>query len=124
MARPDVTGRLGIKNDMKIWLVYSPAPRQVREWVLELATGSTVAQALASCGIFEEFPVLRNLRLSMGIWGRKTSLGHVLHDADRLEIYRGLQVDPKVARRERFKRQGARTAGLFVKTRKGGKAGY
>jgi len=109
---------------MKVCLVYSPAPRQVREWTLELAVGATVAQALAECGIFEEFPSLRDARLVMGIWGRKTSLGHTLHDTDRVEIYRGLQVDPKVARRERFKRQGARTAGLFVKTRKGGKAGY
>ena len=109
---------------MKVWLVYSPAPRQVREWALELAVETTVAQALAECGIFEEFPSLRDVRLVMGIWGRKTSLGHTLHDTDRVEIYRGLQVDPKVARRERFKRQGARTAGLFVKTRKGGKAGY
>lgn len=124
MGRPDVTGRVGVKNGMKIWLVYSPGPRQVREWVLELAMGTTVAQALAASGIFQEFPSLRNVRLVMGIWGRKTSLGHILHDSDRLEIYRGLQVDPKVARRERFKRQGARTAGLFVKTRTGGKAGY
>lgn len=109
---------------MKIWLLYSPAPRQVREWVLELAAGATVAQALAACGVFEEFPSLRDTRLVMGIWGRRISLGHTLNDSDRLEIYRGLEVDPKVARRERFKRQGARTAGLFVKTRKGGKAGY
>lgn len=109
---------------MRISFVYSPAPRQVREWILELAAGTTVAQALEACGVFDEFPSLRDARLVMGIWGRKTSLGHILNDTDRVEIYRGLQVDPKVARRERFKRQGARTAGLFVKTRKGGKAGY
>jgi len=33
-------------------------------------------------------------------------------------------VDPKVARRERFARQGAKTAGLFAKRRAGAKAGY
>ncbi|MBW8723026.1 MAG: RnfH family protein, partial [Polaromonas sp.] len=43
---------------------------------------------------------------------------------DRLEIYRGLRVDPKVARRERFNRQGVKRAGLFAKTRAGAKAGY
>jgi putative ubiquitin-RnfH superfamily antitoxin RatB of RatAB toxin-antitoxin module len=41
-----------------------------------------------------------------------------------VEIYRPLRVDPKVARRERFVKQGARTAGLFVKKRPGAKAGY
>ncbi|MGH8819682.1 MAG: RnfH family protein, partial [Rhodoferax sp.] len=31
---------------------------------------------------------------------------------------------PKVARRERFRKQGARTAGLFAKKRPGAKPGY
>ena len=39
-----------------------------------------------------------------GVWGRKVSLAHVLQDQDRLEVYRALTVDPKVARRERFVR--------------------
>lgn len=109
---------------MKISLVYSPAPRQVREWLLELAPGATVGQALAGCGVFEEFPDLQPAHLTLGVWGKKTVLSHLLHDNDRLEIYRGLRVDPKVARRERFNRQGAKSAGLFAKTRAGAKAGY
>jgi putative ubiquitin-RnfH superfamily antitoxin RatB of RatAB toxin-antitoxin module len=109
---------------LKVSLVYSPAPRQVREWTLELAAGTTVAQALAASGILKEFPELQGTRPVLGIWGRKTTPGHVLQDGDRLEIYRGLRVDPKVARRERFNRQGAKGAGLFAKTRAGAKAGY
>jgi putative ubiquitin-RnfH superfamily antitoxin RatB of RatAB toxin-antitoxin module len=109
---------------LKVSLVYSPAPRQVREWTLELAAGTTVAQALAASGVLKEFPELQGARTVLGIWGRKTTAGHVLLDGDRLEIYRGLRVDPKVARRERFNRQGAKRAGLFAKTRAGAKAGY
>ena len=109
---------------LTVSIVYSPAPRQVREWALELVGGSTVAQALAASGILKEFPQLQGSRLMLGIWGRKTTPGHVLLDGDRLEIYRGLRVDPKVARRERFNRQGAKRAGLFAKTRVGAKAGY
>jgi putative ubiquitin-RnfH superfamily antitoxin RatB of RatAB toxin-antitoxin module len=30
-------------------------------------------------------------------------------------VYRPLQVDPKVARRERFRQQGTRAAGLFAR---------
>jgi putative ubiquitin-RnfH superfamily antitoxin RatB of RatAB toxin-antitoxin module len=37
---------------------------------------------------------------------------------------RTLKVDPKVARRERFVKQGAKAAGLFSQRRAGGKAGY
>jgi putative ubiquitin-RnfH superfamily antitoxin RatB of RatAB toxin-antitoxin module len=61
---------------------------------------------------------------TLGIWGKKTTLSTILQDLDRLELYRPLKVDPKVARRERFQKQGARTTGLFAKTRVGGKAGY
>jgi len=45
-------------------------------------------------------------------------------EGDRLEVYRPLTVDPKVARRARFVRQGAKTAGLFANKRPGAKAGY
>ena len=109
---------------LTISLVYSPAPRQVREWSLQLPAGATVARALAASGVLDEFAELRAGRLVLGIWGRKTTPGHVLRDQDRIEIYRGLRVDPKVARRERFNRQGAKSAGLFAKTRAGAKAGY
>lgn len=109
---------------LNITLVYSPAPRQVREWVLALPAGATLAQALAACRFHEAFPDVSAEGLSVGIWGRKASPAHRLQDHDRIEVYRALRVDPKVARRERFGRQGARSAGLFARRRPGAKAGY
>ena len=105
-------------------LVFSPAPRQVRQWSLALPAGSSVAQALEVGGIFSEFPELLASRLRLGIWGRKAGLDQLLADHDRIEIYRPLRADPKAARRERFSRQGAKTAGLFTAKRPGSKAGY
>lgn len=118
------TEALKISSRLTISLVYSHAPRQVREWALELAGGATVAHALAECGIFDEYPELSKNRVMVGIWGAKCRLDHPLIDRDRIEIYRTLRVDPMVARRERFNRQGAKSAGLFAKTRSGAKAGY
>ena len=109
---------------VNIVLVYAPVPRQVREWALELPTGSTVAQALESSGILAEYPELAPSRPVIGIWGRKTSLRQVLQDQDRVEVYRPLRVDPKVARRERFNSQGMKKSGLFARKRAGAKAGY
>jgi putative ubiquitin-RnfH superfamily antitoxin RatB of RatAB toxin-antitoxin module len=109
---------------MNVVLVYSPAPRQVREWLLVLPPGSTVAQALEGSAIVAEFPELASGRMMLGIWGRKTTLKHVLQEDDRLEIYRPLRVDPKVARRERFNSQGVKKSGLFARKRAGAKAGY
>jgi len=121
MAKPEpCTGGLRLN----ITLVYSSAPRQAREWTMALAVGSTVAQALSGCGIFDEFPDLQQHRLMLGVWGAKTRLDYPLNDRDRIEIYRALRVDPKVARRERFNHQGAKSAGLFARARPGAKQGY
>jgi putative ubiquitin-RnfH superfamily antitoxin RatB of RatAB toxin-antitoxin module len=112
---------------LHVTLVYSPAPREVKQHELQLPKGTTVAQAIEQSGLLNECPDI-NLRdhtaFVVGIWGRKTTLNHVLRDLDRLEIYRPLLVDPKVARRERFQKQGTRGAGLFAKRRPGAKPGY
>ena len=97
-----------------ITLAVSPAPGQVRERVLHLPSGARVAEALAAGGVMG----------GCGIWGCMVAPEHALRDGDRLEVYRPLTVDPKVARRERFARQGARTTGLFARQRPGGKQGY
>ncbi len=109
---------------MKVSVVYSPAPRLVREWWLELPEGSPVSLALERSCVFNEFPELRTPTLEVGIWGQRIRLHQELKANDRVEIYRSLRVDPKVARRERFNRQGIKRAGLFSSTRAGGKAGY
>ena len=70
------------------------------------------------------FPELAHHPLAVGIWGRKAGPLEVLRDNDRLEIYRPLTVDPKVARRERFRKQGSRATGLFASRRPGAKPGY
>jgi putative ubiquitin-RnfH superfamily antitoxin RatB of RatAB toxin-antitoxin module len=93
---------------LHVCVTYSPGPRDVREWQLQLPAGSTVADALAASGVEAS-------DLTIGVWGRKAAATQALRDRDRVEIYRPLQVDPKVARRERFRSQGARAAGLFAR---------
>lgn len=109
---------------VRVTLVYSPAARQVRELDLTLPAGSTVAQALAASGLARTFPEISCEPLQLGVWGRKAQADQVLLDKDRVEIYRALKVDPKVARRERFAKQGAKKAGLFKQRRAGAKPGY
>jgi uncharacterized protein len=100
-------------------VLYSQTAREVREWVLDLGAGSTVLQGLQASGLAAEFPALDLGGLTVGIWGRKARLSQPLRDGDRIEVYRPLAVDPKVARRERFRKQGTRAAGLFAKKRDG-----
>ena len=109
---------------MKVTIAYSPAPRQVREWTLDAASGINVKQALQKCSVLTEFADLTLDNLTIGIWGKRNNLNYKLKENDRIEIYRSLRVDPKVARRERFTSQGAKRTGLFANKRVGAKAGY
>jgi uncharacterized protein len=109
---------------LHVTVAFSPAPREVLEWSLNLPAGSTVWQALQASGLAQHLPLASLASLAVGVWGRKAPPGQLLRDNDRIEVYRPLVVDPKRARRERFEKQGARAAGLFAKRRKGAKAGY
>jgi sulfur carrier protein len=102
----------------RVTVCHSPGPRQVSERVLDLPAGATVADALRGCGLAAVEDVV------VGVWGRRAEPAQVLRDGDRVELVRPLLVDPKVARRERFRRQGSRGAGLFAGRRPGAKPGY
>lgn len=108
---------------MQIECVYAQAPRQVSEVCQSLPVGATVAEALELVGWLSLVKDAQS-DLTLSIWGRKVSLDTLLRDGDRVEVSRPLRVDPKVARRERFQGQGARTAGLFSRRRPGSKSGY
>jgi uncharacterized protein len=107
-----------------VTVLFSPAARELREWALVLGKGRTVLEALQASGLAAEFPDFEPAAAVVGVWGRKARLAQVLREGDRVEVYRPLTVDPKVARRERFRKQGARAAGLFAKKRDGAKPGY
>ena len=91
---------------------------------MEVPSGTSVAWVLESSGVFQAFKHLQTDGLLLGVWGQRVDPSHTLQPDDRLEVYRNLLVDPKVARRERFKRQGSKGTGLFADVRAGGKAGY
>ncbi|MDR0478781.1 MAG: RnfH family protein [Burkholderiaceae bacterium] len=107
-----------------VTVAYSPAARQVVQVELKLPAGSTVQDAVTASGLLARYPALDLGRAGVGVWGRPAPPGQPLRDRDRVELYRPLSVDPKVARRERFGRQGARAAGLFARRRPGAKPGY
>lgn len=106
---------------VSVTLVYSSAPRAVEEWTLTVDAGDTVAHAVAIAALQG---LIVPTAFCTGVWGRKAMPDQVLVDGDRVEIYRALKVDPKVARRLRFAGQGAKSAGLFSSRRAGAKAGY
>jgi len=90
---------------LHVEVVYGNGPRSVDHVQLSLPQGSTVADALHASGIVARHGLHLDEQFSVGIWARQQPLSTVLREADRVEVYRPLQVDPKEARRQRYRRQ-------------------
>ena len=93
---------------IQVEVAQATAPHRVERVALQLPAGTTALQALRASGLAQrlEADVLDNLVLAL--WGRACDPATVLRDRDRLELLRPLQVDPKEARRQRYRRDGLR----------------
>lgn len=88
---------------LRIELVCSPVAGEVKRVELTLADGSCLIDALRLGGMLGDAVAIGQDGPKVGIWGRVMPLDTVLRDRDRIEIYRGLTVDPKEARRLRYR---------------------
>ena len=68
---------------------------------IKVPTIFNVQQAIEKSGIQKKFPSIDLSKNKVGIFGKKTTLDHVLKNRDRIEIYRPLILDPKEMRRKR-----------------------
>ncbi|GAB4205828.1 MAG: hypothetical protein Fur0019_08310 [Tibeticola sp.] len=100
---------------IRVTVVHASAPRELWQAELDVPEGTTVREALQASGLLEAFPSIDLGAGAVSVWGRRAQPSQLLRDQDRVEVCRPLKVDPKVARRERFRAQGARTAGLFAR---------
>lgn len=84
----------------------------VRAWlhrheslVVELREGATLAAALDAAGW-----ALDSQFTGLAVFGVAAGADTLLHEGDRIELLRALQVDPKQARRLRAQRRPLKTA--------------
>lgn len=89
--------------ELQVEVVYCAGPGQIDLQALCLENGATLADALRASGL-QERHALPAEGLRVGVWGRLRPLDAPLRDRDRIEVYRALTVDPKEARRQRYKR--------------------
>jgi putative ubiquitin-RnfH superfamily antitoxin RatB of RatAB toxin-antitoxin module len=78
-------------------------PQKQKILALEVEQGTTVFQGAELSGIVSEFPEINLVESKMGIFGKgvRNPQEEVLRESDRVEIYRPLTIDPKVARANR-----------------------
>lgn len=92
---------------IQLELVWSPQAGDVRHLCLSARAGDTIEAVLRACPAFaDQLPRLAELKI--GVWGRLRPLDTPLRDRDRIEVYRPLTVDPKEARRQRYRDRGER----------------
>lgn len=97
MGIAEVTVRLTIS------VAFSPLAGTVDEVVMVLDQGATVADALRLSDLQKRHPQVDLSGLPTGVWGVLCERTQRLRDVDRVELYRPLTVDPKEARRLRFR---------------------
>ena len=93
---------------MRVELAWiGPAGAVLREF--EVGAGASLSEVL---DLAAQDPLFAGAPLSgsaIGIFGRIVSPAELLADGDRIEIYRGPAVDPKLARRARAKARPRQT---------------
>ena len=90
-------------------MVYCPQPGVCERVPLELPDGTCVRDAVVASGLCPRHGLLAE-SIEVGIWGRRQPPETILREHDRVELYRPLRVDPKEARRLRYKRAKAQKA--------------
>jgi len=92
-------------NAITVMVVYALANQQ-EVLSIDVAVNSSVDEAIQASGILHKFEEIDLAKNKVGIFGKIVELDQILHDQDRVEIYRPLMVDPMQARRKRADLQG------------------
>ena len=90
---------------IEIELVYALAREQSTQ-TLRVPAGTRIGEAIERSGVLLRHPELATGALKIGIFGRRMAPTALLHEDDRIEIYRPLIADPKQARRMRARGAG------------------
>jgi hypothetical protein len=90
---------------LQVEVAYATPKKQVI-LKLQVLPGTTVAGAIEASLVRQQFAEI-GLNPVVGIFSRKVSLDYQLASGDRVEIYRPLLADPKLARRQRVEQQRA-----------------
>lgn len=91
-------------DTLQVSVAYSPRAGVVDEVVLNLSRGATLIDAVRASGLLERHAGIDLAQARLGIWGRVQPPQTLLRERDRVELYRPLSVDPKEARRLRYRK--------------------
>lgn len=89
-----------MSGKITVEVAYALPERQYLQRV-KLQEGATVEEAIRASGLLELSTDIDLAKNKVGIYSRPAKLSDIVHDGDRVEIYRPLIADPKELRRQR-----------------------
>lgn len=90
---------------IRIEIIHAWAQRSIAK-SLTVPPGALIADALKLAALEQDFQDVDLANAIVGIFGQVASRDRPLKDGDRIEIYRPLLEEPKLARRKRVSRSG------------------
>jgi uncharacterized protein len=88
---------------IRVEIVYAQPQRSIAK-SLSLPPGALIADALKLAAQADDFQDMDLASATVGIFGQVVSRDRPLKDGDRIEIYRPLLEEPKLARRTRARK--------------------
>lgn len=100
-------------------MVCYAAPGRIFLEAVEVPAGADLQAAILASGVLKVFPQLDISTSRTGVFSKLRPLDTVVQEGDRIEIYRGLLADPKVARQRRVAHKRAEGTREGLKWRRG-----
>lgn len=92
-----------VMANINIEVAYATPERQEVK-AISVLVGTSIQAAIEQSGILASFPEIDLSKQSVGVFSKRRELSDLVHEGDRIEIYRPLTIDPKEARRAKAKR--------------------
>ncbi|VVE28497.1 protein RnfH [Pandoraea morbifera] len=108
-------------SELSVEVCYA-LPDQQTIVAVAVPQGGTMREAIERSGLLQRFPELDLARMKVGVFGKVRALDAAVEAGDRVEIYRALRADPKVARQrrvEKVRHEGSREGQKWLGSRRG-----
>jgi len=90
---------------LNVQVVFLAGPGKVLSKSIQVEQGTSLRQAVELSGVQVVMHAMDFAQYRIGVWG-KVCLGEsIARDGDRIELYRPLKVDPKIARARRARKK-------------------
>lgn len=88
---------------LHIEVIYA-LPNEQRIFKTIVIPEMVITDIIVHSGILDIYPEIDLTMNKVGVFGRQRKLDSLVHDGDRIEIYRPLTADPKEIRRQRVEK--------------------